>query len=309
MQKRGLLWYYLRKLLGWFFMFYQILVNGLIAGAIYALVAAGFSLIYSTVKFVHFAHGGVIATAAYMLYFFYSLLGLNFWLAAVLAILSGMVLGVAIDYLIYRPLRARRASPTIILIASVAVLLLLESLNLIFFGADVKSINFINIDAGYHFGSVIITGLQIVIVLSSLVLLAALFLFMKYSKIGKAMRAVADNQAVAEIVGISAERVYTWSFALGSLVAGLAAVLIALEQNIEPTMGTGLMIKGFTASIVGGVESVAGGVLGAFLLGLSENFGIWWLPSSYKDAIAFVILFLFLLLRPEGILGVKKSQK
>ncbi|HRZ30077.1 MAG TPA: branched-chain amino acid ABC transporter permease [Candidatus Paceibacterota bacterium] len=290
-------------------MFYQILINGLIAGAIYALVAAGFSLIYSTVKFVHFAHGGVIALSAYMLYFFYMMLGLNFWLAVILAIISGAIFGVAIDYFIYRQLRQRRASPTIILIASVAVLLLLESLNLIFFGADVKSIDFLAVGAGLSLGPVIITPLQIFIVITSLSLLAFLFAFMKYTKIGKAMRAVADNKDVAEIVGISAERVYTWSFALGSLIAGVAAVLIALEQNIEPTMGTSLMIKGFTASIIGGVESVAGGVLGAFLLGLAENLGIWWLPSSYKDAIAFVILFVFLLFRPEGILGVKKSSK
>jgi len=290
-------------------MFYQILVNGLIAGAIYALVAAGFSLIYSTTKFVHFAHGGVIALSAYMLYFFYSLLGLNFWLAAGLAIISGIIIGVGIDSLIYHPLRRRRASPVIILIASVAVLLILESLNLIFFGADVKSINYLDIGSGWTIGPIIITSLQIFIVISSLILLVLVFLFMKYSKIGKAMRAVADNKSVAEIVGISAERIYAWSFALGSMIAGFAAVLIALEQNIEPTMGTALMIKGFTASIIGGVESVAGGVLGAFLLGLAENFGIWWLPSSYKDAIAFVILFAFLLFRPEGMLGVKKNNK
>ena len=290
-------------------MFYQILVNGLIAGAIYALVAAGFSLIYSTVKFVHFAHGGVIALSAYMLYLFYSLLGLPFWLAAIIAIISGALFGVIIDYFIYRPLRKRRASPTIILVASVSVLLLIESFNLIFFGADVKSINFLSVGTGLTLGPVIITSLQIFIVVSSLSLLILLFAFMKYTKMGKAMRAVADNKSVAEIVGISSERIYTWSFALGSLIAGFASVLIALEQNIEPTMGTALMIKGFTASIIGGVESVAGGVLGAFLLGLAENLGIWWLPSSYKDAIAFVILFIFLLFRPEGILGVRKRGK
>jgi len=290
-------------------MFYQILVNGLIAGSIYALVAAGFSLIYSTVKFVHFAHGGVIALSAYMLYLFYSMLGLPFWVAVILAILSGPVFGILIDSIIYRPLRKRHASPTVILIASVAVLILLESINLIFFGANVKSINVFDVGVGLSLGPVIITPLQILIVIVSFALLVFLFIFMKYTKIGKAMRAVADNKDVAEIVGISAERVYTWSFGLGSLIAGVAAVLIALEQNIEPTMGTGLMIKGFTASIIGGVESVAGGVLGAFLLGLAENFGVWWLPSSYKDAIAFAILFVFLLVRPEGILGVKKSKK
>ena len=123
------------------------------------------------------------------------------------------------------------------------------------------------------------------------------------------MRAVSDNKDVAEIVGISAERIYNWSFVIGSVIAGIGGILVGLEQNLEPTMGTNLMIKGFTASIIGGVESVAGGVLGAFLLGLAENFGIWWLPSSYKDAIAFFILFIFLLFKPEGILGVKKNQK
>jgi len=290
-------------------MFYQILTNGLIAGAIYALVSSGFSLIYSTTKIVHFAHGAVVAMAAYMLFLFYAILGLNFWLAACLAVVSGVVIGCLVDYLVYRPLRRRRASNVIILIASVAVLLIIESLNLIFFGADVKSINFLEIGAGLKFGEVIITSLQIYIIGSSLILLAILFLFMKFSKIGKAMRAVADNKNVAEIVGISAGKIYAWSFAVGSLIAGYAAVLIALEQNIEPTMGTGLIIKGFTASIIGGVESVAGGVLGAFLLGLAENFGIWWLPSSYKDAIAFAILFVFLLFKPEGILGIKKVSK
>jgi len=131
------------------------------------------------------------------------------------------------------------------LIASVAVLILLESINLIFFGANVKSINVFDVGVGLSLGPVIITPLQILIVIVSFALLVFLFIFMKYTKIGKAMRAVADNKDVAEIVGISAERVYTWSFGLGSLIAGVAAVLIALEQNIEPTMGTGLMIKGF----------------------------------------------------------------
>ncbi len=288
-------------------MFYQILTNGLIAGAIYALVAAGFSLIYSTTKFVHFAHGAVIAMSAFMLYFFYSVLGLNFYLSSGLTILSAIIIGLLVDTLVYRPLRKRRASNAIILIASVGALIIIESLNQIFFGADVKSINFLNNSASLNFGPIVITPLQIFIIFSSLILLVLLFSFMKFSKLGKAMRAVADNKNVAEIVGISAEKIYRWSFIIGSAIAGYAAILIALEQNIEPTMGTSLMIKGFTASVIGGIESVPGGVLGAFVLGLVENFGIWFLPSSYKDAIAFVVLFIFLLIRPEGILGMKKN--
>jgi branched-chain amino acid transport system permease protein len=129
---------------------------------------------------------------------------------------------------------------------------------------------------------------------------------MKKTKLGKAMRAVSDNKDVAEVLGISAEKIYSWSFIIGSIIAGIAGILVGLEQNLEPTMGTKLMIKGFTGAVIGGIDSVPGSILGSFLLGLAENFGIWFLPSGYKDAIAFIILFIFLLFRPQGILGIKK---
>ncbi|MDO8524322.1 MAG: branched-chain amino acid ABC transporter permease [bacterium] len=288
-------------------MFTQLLVNGLIAGAIYALVASGFSLIYATCKFVHFAHGPVIALAGYFLYLFFSLLGLNFWIAIILAIILAAFFGLAINVLVYKKFRQRKASPVILLIASFALLILFESLILIFFGADVKTIGFIKIAKGSEFAGAIITPLQIVIIIASAVLFALLFLLMKKTKLGKAMRAVADNKQVSEICGISTEKIYNWVFIIGSTIAGVAGILVGLEQNLEPTMGTSLMIKGFTGAVIGGIGSVPGAILGSFLLGLVENFGIWFLPSGYKDAIAFIILFIFLLFRPQGILG-KKNQ-
>lgn len=287
--------------------FIQLLINGLIAGAIYALVSSGFSLIYSTCKFVHFAHGSAIAFSAYMLFFLFAGWGLNFWIAAVLAIMLGSLLGIAMNTFIYRALRKRKASNIILLIASFGLLILIESLILIFFGADVKTIGFIKVEKGIDFLGAVITPLQIYIIIISLVLLVGLFFLMKKTKIGKAMRAVSDNKDVAEIVGISSEKIYNWSFGIGSAIAGIAGILVALEQNLEPTMGTGLVIKGFTAAIIGGIGSVPGSILGAFLLGLCENFGIWYLPSGYKDAIAFILLFIFLLFRPNGILGKKKE--
>lgn len=287
--------------------FIQLLINGLIAGAIYALVSSGFSLIYSTNKFVHFAHGSAIAFSAYMLYFFFAILGLNFGFSVILAIIFASLLGLAMNYFIYRELRKRKASGVILLIASFGLLILIESLILIFFGADVKTIDYIKVAKGLEIFGAIITPLQIFIIIVSIILLIGLFFFMKKSKIGKAMRAVSDNKDVAEIVGISAERIYNWSFVIGSAIAGIAGILVALEQNLDPTMGTGLVIKGFTAAIIGGIGSVPGAILGAFLLGLVENFGIWFLPSGYKDAIAFVLLFIFLLFRPNGILGKKKE--
>ena len=209
----------------------------------------------------------------------------------------------------FKALVKRKTSNVILLMASFALLIFFESLILMLFGADVKTIGLIKIAKGLEFLGAIITPLQIVIIAVSLVLLVLLYFFMKRTKIGKAMRAVADNKDVAEVVGISSEKIYSWSFIIGSAIAGIAAILVGLEQNLEPMMGTNLMIKGFTGAIIGGIGSVPGAVLGSFLLGLAENFGIWFLPSGYKDAIAFVILFIFLLFRHQGILGIKRDNK
>jgi branched-subunit amino acid ABC-type transport system permease component len=288
-------------------MFSQILVNGIIAGSIYALIASGFSLIYSTNKFVHFAHGTVAIFGGYILYWLYSLLGLNFYLAVILTIITTAIIGYLLNLIVYRTLRAKKSSSSILLIASVGILILLESLILILFGADVKTINLIQVSTGLSFAGAYITPLQISIVAISIILLILLYFFMNKTKIGKAMRAVSDNKDVAEVVGISAEKVYSWSFVIGSAIAGIAGILIALEQNLEPTMGTNLMVKGFAGAIIGGIGSVPGAVVGSYFLGLAENFGIWFLPSGYKDAIAFVILLIFLLFKPNGIFSVKKG--
>ncbi len=288
-------------------MFSQLLINGFIAGAIYALIASGFSLIYSTNKFVHFAHGTVSIFGGYILYGLYSLLGLNFWLAVLLAIISTSAIGYFLNLLIYKPLRQRKSSSSILLISSVGLLILLESLIQIIFGADVKTIGFLQINTGISIAGAFITPLQIYIIAVSFALFVLLFLFMNKTKIGKAMRAVSDNKDVAEIVGISAERIYSWSFIIGSAIAGIAGVLISLEQNLEPTMGTGLMIKGFAGAIIGGIGSVPGAIVGSLFLGLAENFGTWYLPTGYKDAIAFLVLFIFLLFRPNGIFTIKRG--
>ena len=226
--------------------FLQLLINGVIAGAIYALVASGFSLIYSTNKFVHFAHGGVIALSAYFLFWLFSSLGLNFVVAILLTVLFSALLGYLLNKFFYKPFRAKKASDSILLVSSIALLILLESVALLLFGADVKTIDLIKTSKGIEIAGAIITPLQLVIVFISVVLFFGLYLLMKKTKIGKAMRAVADNKDVAEIIGISSEKIYSWSFVIGSAIAGIAAILISLEQNITPTIGTNLMINGFT---------------------------------------------------------------
>ncbi len=285
----------------------QLLINGIIAGSIYALIASGFSLIYSVAKFMHFAHGSVVTVSAFFLFLLVGILKFPFALGAILTVVFGALLGLLINLVCYKPLRNRKATNAVLLIASLALFIFFQSLMIALFGADIKTIRRGAISTGINIFGGIITELQIIIVIVSVVLLVLLWLFMKKTKIGKAMRAVADNKEVAQTVGINPEKIYNITFIVGSAIAGIAAVLIALEQNIEPNMGFSLIIKGFTGSIIGGISSVPGAVLGSYLLGLVENLGIWYLPSGYKDAIAFFLLFIFLLIRPQGILGLKKG--
>jgi len=287
--------------------FLQLLFNGLIAGAIYALIATGFSLIYSTNKFVHFAHGSVVVASGYMLYLFYNLVGINFWISVILAILCAGVLGWVLNRTAYTKLREKKAGSSILLIASIGILIIIESLILIIFGADVKTIGFIKTVKGLEILGAIITPLQIVIIITSIVLFISLLLLMKRTGLGKSLRAVSESRDLVEIQGISSKKLFAYSFIIGSLIAGAAGVLVSLEQNLEPSMGSSLMIKGFTGAIIGGITSVPGAVLGSFVLGIVENYGIWYLPSGYKDAIAFMLLFIFLLFKPNGILGVNKG--
>lgn len=284
----------------------QIIINGLIAGSIYALVAVGFSLVYSTNRFIHFAHGAVITLAAYFLYYIHTILGVDIWFASFLTIVFTSFVGLMMNLLIYHPLREKGTSPQIMLIASIALLMLLESVILLFFGAELKTIELLNAQSINIFGAYL-TPLQIILIASSPLLLGVFYYFTKRSRLGKAMRAVADNKTVAEIVGISSESVYSWSIIISSALAGISGILIGLEQNLEPTMGTHLMIRGFVGAVIGGIGSVPGAILGGLLVGLVENVGIWFLPSGYKDAIAFGLLFIFLLIRPNGILPILKK--
>lgn len=287
--------------------FSQLLANGLIAGAIYALVAAGFSLIYSTNRFIHLAHGAVVTVCGYLLFTLVSLRGLNFYAAALLVIVFGALFGLVLYKLVYLNLKKRGAGSAILLIASIGLLIGLENLVLLIFGANVKTVGVIRVSRGIEVLGAVITPLQIVIIISAFALLAGLWLFVRFARLGKTMRAVSDNPELAKISGINTNRVCAQSFVVGSALAGFAAVLIALEQNLEPLLGTPLIIKGFTGAIIGGATSLPGAVLGSYLLGLVENFGIWYLPSGWKDAIAFGLLFIFLLWRPMGILGISRG--
>lgn len=285
----------------------QIILNALIIGSIYALVASGFSLIYSTNRFMHFAHGTSVAIAAYIFYTFISTFQVNILIASILTIILTGLYGYIINKVIYLPLQRKNISNVVLLIISIAILIFFQNVLQLIFGSNLKAIDNITFNQTLTFNGVFITPVQIIIILVSIILMVLLYLLMYKTKLGRNMRAIADNKELASISGINYERISNASMIIGSSIAGIAGILIALEQIITPDMGTQIMIKGFTGAIIGNITFVPGAILGSYLLGFIENISLWFLPAAYKDAIAFSFLIIFLLFKPSGLFGIKKG--
>lgn len=283
----------------------QLLIHGLIAGSTYALVAAGFSLIYSTTRTLHFAHGGVISLSAVALYWFMAELQLPVLVSVLGALVVAALLGFAVDGFLYEPLRARSASSLITLVGSAAALFFMEAVALLVFGADSQTLPVGELPRQISFFGAHISVLQLMTIGVAGSSIGLLQWLMRGTKLGRSMRAVADNETAAEILGISARRVRGAALVIGSLLAGVAAVLIALETHVDAALGTNLLLGGFAAAVLGGVGSVPGAVVGGLVFGLLENFGAWFVPPGFKTAFGLVLLVVVLLVRPSGLLGRK----
>ena len=286
----------------------QFLVNGIIAGSVYALVAVGFAIIYRTVRFFHFAHGVVFTAGAYFAYLF------KIWLEwpLIIAIPASIglcgVMGVLIEVSVYRPLRHKGSSALILLIASLGIYIVFQNLISMVFGDDTKTIRSGVVKEGIKLLGARITPIQITIIIVSLLLVISCFLFLKYTKAGRSVRAVANNLELAQMTGINRDGVIFWAIAVGSVLAGIAGILVALDVDMTPTMGMNALLMGVAAVIIGGVDSLPGVAFGALLLGMAQNLGVWKISSQWQDAIAFFILLIFLLFRPQGFLG-KRVKK
>lgn len=287
----------------------QIIANGIIAGSTYALVALGFTVIYGTVRFFHFAHGVVFTLAAYLMWCGSAYFQLPLAMAAILAAFAGGLLGVLMNAVVYLPLRKQRAPKLILLLASFGVFVFLQNFFQLTFGSDIKVLRTGPVNEGLRVLGAVITNTQLIILLATILLACASILFIKKTRIGKAICAVADDPVAASIMGVHSERTIAIVFFLGSSLAGAAGCLVALETNIHPMMGLNAVIKGIIAAVIGGMGSIPGALLGGMLIGLAENIGVWGISTGWKDAISFSILVLFLLLRPGGFLGGKLKAR
>lgn len=286
----------------------QLIANGLIAGSIYALMAAGFSLMYCLQRFMNIAHGSTYVIGAFVAFACTKFIGVPLWLSFIVGIIAATLVGIIINETIFRPLQKQKEKDKALLLASFGVFLLVEAIILMLFGADVKSFG-LPVQRGMSILGALVTPVQIVILLSAPVIFIGLWVFLNKSRLGRALRATADNEAIASTMGINVRVMTFLTTSVGSALAAVAGILVALEQNLEHSMGMSAVLKGLTAAVIGGIGNVPAAILGGYLLGLAENLGIWYLPSGYKDAIAFSILLIFLLIRPQGFFGVKRREE
>jgi branched-chain amino acid transport system permease protein len=284
-------------------MFEQLLVNALIAGSTYSLVGIGFGLIFSTARFFHMAQGGTITVAGYITYTLAVLLKINQGLSFILAIGSVAILGGAMELLVFRQIRHSQGVATIQIIASLGILVVLQNLVSLLFGDDVRVLDAQTVSAGIQILSARITNVQIAIVMTNLAVWLLLWFTLRHTRIGRMVRAVADDAQLAEIFGISVDEVILLTFIVGSSLAGSAGILIASDIGLTPLLGFQALFMGVVSAIAGGITSPTGTMLAGFLLGLLLQISGWLLPTEWQDAITFTILILFLMLRPQGIFG------
>ncbi len=281
----------------------QLVLNSIIAGSVYALVGMSVSLTFAVTRFFNLAHGAVAAVGGYSVLYLAKTLGLNLGLAVVLGIAAAAATGYVLERLIFRPLRTRQASSMMLLVASLGAFTVLQALLAILFTSQFQSLSGLAPAGSLHVAGAAITIVQLITLLVAVLVLVGFWLVLTRTRFGKAVRAISDDEEVANIVGINTHRMIGYVFLLCSGVAGVAGILVGMDTGLEPTMGLSLLLKGVIAAIIGGVGSIYGAFLGAFLLALVENLGVWQISGEWKDALAFGVLILFLLFRPQGILG------
>lgn len=294
--------------------FFQQLVNGLAWGSIYALIALGYTMVYGVLRLINFAHGDVYMVGAMVGYYAARLVTgggtfARFTFVMLSAMLVCALLGALIERLAYRPLR--KAPRINALITAIGVSLFLEYFGQWLFGADPKFFpTLIETREVINFHGVVINNIQLAIFIVSFVLMFGLRFVVQKTKTGKAMRAVSFSHTASYLVGINVNRIISLTFVLGSVLAAAAGILVGLSNpKIDPLMGLMPGLKAFVAAVLGGIGNIPGALIGGLIMGVAETLVAGYISSTYRNALAFIILILILLFRPEGILGKSTREK
>lgn len=282
-------------------MFFQQLVNGLTLGSVYAVIAIGYTLVFGVLNIVNMAHGGIIMMGAYIGLLLVTVAGWGLFPALIGAMVGGAILGYLLEVLALRPLRGKKVTHLAPLISTIGVSIFLESAALLVFGPQTRAFP-TDYNQLMDFGLFKISEIQIISMGTAIVLMVLLTLLLNKTKIGKAVRATAENIETASLLGIHTRRIIAFTVMLASALGAAAGVLIALSFNaIEPTMGTSMGFKGLAVLIMGGLGNVGGAMAGGFILGVAEVFSVAYGASSFRDAVAFGLIILILFIRPQGL--------
>ena len=288
-------------------LFVSQLFNGLQTGSVYALVALGYSMVYGIILLLNFAHGDIIMVGAYTAFYAMTAFHLHPILSVVLAVVTSTLLGVVIEKVAYTPLRS--APRLSLLITAIGISYLLENGAQLLFGADTKSMDTL-VPGNVSFGSVTISYTAILTIIVAVIAMVALTLLVQKTKLGKAMRAVSEDMGAAQLMGISLTKTISFTFAVGSALAGIGSVLyLCAYSQASPTMGSMLGLKAFVAAVLGGIGSIPGAMIGGFAIGLLEALVAAVGLSVWKDAVVFAILIVVLLVKPSGIMGHPVTEK
>ncbi len=280
----------------------QLTINTLSIGAIYALMALGFNLSLRASRFFNIAHGVYAVVGAYGVYYTVLVLGLTPWIGVPIGIVAAGVVAYLSDLLVFRPMQKKKATHMTLLVASLGLFLALQAGIAILFGSEFRSLR--GPEWGYGTFNVFgasITTVQIIAIVTALLATLGLYLFLTYTRFGKSIKAISDDIDVARIVGIDADKTISWVFVISGALAALGGILIGYDAGIMPISGLLLVLGAITASLIGGLGNYWSGLLGALILAFVENFGAWHIGTVWRPTIAFGLLILFLLFRPQGL--------
>jgi len=288
-------------------MIIQFLINGIITGMIYGLVAIGFALVYNTTRIFHIAYAAIYMIAPYFLLFFIKTAGLSIGFSFMIAILGTILIGLGIEIFIYNPLVKRNSSSNVILVSSIGIMIILINLTALLFGNETKIIN-PDISQSINYVSIIITHTQIFQFVISFLLFVIFFIFLKYSRFGIQTRAYRDDKRLTAVLGTNTLWLKRNLFILSSLFAAIGSCLIAWDVGMDPYVGMPMLLNAVVALIIGGIGRFEAPVLGGLLIGILQAMVVYFTSARWRDAITFSLLIIFLLFRPQGILGEKMRR-
>lgn len=288
--------------------FFQQLINGISIGSVYALMAVGYSLVYSIMNFSNFAHGGVIMFGAYFGFYFMTLLGCSFPVAFILSGVCAGLLAIVIERIAYKPLRDRSAPFLYFIISAMGVSIFLENIVIATIGPTFRTYPEVFSSKSLELGPLSIGKIDLTMFIISAICLALLIYLIEFTKIGKAIQATAYNMKASALVGINTNVIITLIFALGGILGGVAGVLFGMKYTVYPQIGV-ITLKSFIAAVFGGLGSIQGAVVGSLLLGIIETITSGYVSSQYRDLIAFTLLIFVLVVRPMGLMGKVTEDK